>query len=300
MKKCPFCNAQIEENARFCLYCMTPLEEKRLIETPKENNKWWLYTLPVLALLLIACGVFIFVVEKNNLSDNVSGTYSFYSDNNNSVQSSSKNENSTVSDNTGVGSSIDSSSETLTSSNYTTTGTSSNASANEVVSSDDSDSSSEISTTPTTTTVSYTYRDAQYGDDFSVGGNLENCIVITGVETVSSNGEYAIPEAIDGKKVVAIMGLAFCDDNVKDTVKKVIVPSTVKTIWNYAFANCYNLTDIYFCGNAIYTESKAFAEESKRNGTLTIHCSANCSDRNYRYYKNSASYYGADYEEWNG
>lgn len=299
MKKCPFCNAQIDENARFCLYCMTPLEKKQLIATPKESNKWWLYTLPVLVALLIACSVFIFV-KNDNLSDNVSGTYSFYSDNNNSVQSSSKNENSTVSDNTSVGSSIDSSSETLTSSNSTTTGSSSNASANEVVSSDDSDSSSEISTTPTTTTVSYTYRDAQYGDDFSVGGNLENCIVITGVETVSSNGEYAIPEAIDGKKVVAIMGLAFCDDNVKDTVKKVIVPSTVKTIWNYAFANCYNLTDIYFCGNAIYTESKAFAEESKRNGTLTIHCSANCSDRNYRYYKNSASYYGADYEEWNG
>lgn len=299
MKKCPFCNAQIEENARFCLFCMTPLEEKQLIATPKENNKWWLYTLPVWVALLIACSVFIFV-EKDNFSDNVSSTYSFSLGDNSSVQSSSKNENNTVSDNTSVGSSIDSSSETLTSSNSTTTGTSSNASANEVVSSDDSDSSSEISTTPTTTTISYSYRDAQYGDDFSVGGNLENCIVITGVETVSSNGEYAIPEAIDGKKVVAIMGLAFCDDNVKDTVKKVIVPSTVKTIWNYAFANCYNLTDIYFCGNAIYTESKAFAEESKRNGTLTIHCSANCSDRNYRYYKNSASYYGANYEEWNG
>lgn len=299
MKKCPFCNAQIEENARFCLYCMKTLEEKQLIETPKENNKWWLYTLPVLVALLIACSVFIFV-KNDNLSDNASGTYSFYSDDNNSLQNSSKNENSTVSDNTGVGSSIDSSSETLTSSNSTTTGTSSNASANEEVSSDDSDSSSDISTTPTTTTVSYTYRDAQYGDDFSVSTNLENCIVITGVETVSLNGEYIIPETINNKKVVAIMGLAFCDDNVKDTVKKVIVPSTVKTIWNYAFANCYNLTDIYFCGNAIYTEAKAFAEESNRNGTLTIHCSANCSDRNYRYYKNSASYYGADYEEWNG
>ncbi len=96
------------------------------------------------------------------------------------------------------------------------------------------------------------------------------------------------------------MGLAFCDDSISNTVKKVIVPSTVKTIWNNAFANCYNLTEIYFRGNSIYTESNAFPETSKRNGTLTIHCSANCSDRNFRYYKNSASYYDAEYEEWNG
>ena len=68
------------------------------------------------------------------------------------------------------------------------------------------------------------------------------------------------------------------------------IPSSVKTIWNNAFANCYNLTDIYFKGNAIYTESNAFPEKSKRNGTLTIHCSANCSDRNYRYYKDEYTY----------
>ena len=129
---------------------------------------------------------------------------------------------------------------------------------------------------------------------------MENSVVITGVKTVSANGEYKIPDTIDGKKVVAIMGLAFCDEGISSTVKKVIVPSTVKTIWNNAFANCYNLTDIYFCGNSIYTESNAFPETPKRNGTLTIHCSANCSDRNYRYYKNGASYYDAEYEEWNG
>ena len=129
---------------------------------------------------------------------------------------------------------------------------------------------------------------------------MKNAVVITGVKNASSDGKYMIPETIDGKKVVAITALAFCDDSISSTVKTVIVPSSVKTIWNNAFANCYNLTDIYFKGNAIYTESNAFPEVSKRNGTLTIHCSANCSDRNYRYYKNSASYYDAEYEEWNG
>ena len=128
--------------------------------------------------------------------------------------------------------------------------------------------------------VTYIYRDAKYGDDFSVSANLENAVVITGVKNASSDGKYMIPETIDGKKVVAITALAFCDDSISSTVKTVIVPSSVKTIWNNAFANCYNLTDIYFKGNAIYTESNAFPEKSKRNGTLTINCSANCSDRN--------------------
>jgi len=96
------------------------------------------------------------------------------------------------------------------------------------------------------------------------------------------------------------MGLAFCGEGVSDTVKTVVVPASVKTIWNYAFSTCYNLSDIYFCGNAIYTEGDAFAEASKRKADLTIHCSANCSDRNYRYYKNSASNYDAEYKEWNG
>ena len=129
---------------------------------------------------------------------------------------------------------------------------------------------------------------------------MENAVVITGVKTTAADGKYIIPETLDGKKVVAIMALAFCDDNISSTVKTVIVPSSVKTIWNNAFANCYNLSDIYFKGNSIYTESNAFPEKPKRNGTLIIHCSANCSDRNYRYYKNSASYYDAEYEEWNG
>ena len=129
--------------------------------------------------------------------------------------------------------------------------------------------------------------------------NLENAVVITGVSVPSSNGEYIIPDTIDNKKVIAIMGLAFCDDNIKDTVKKVIVPASVKTIWGNAFANCYNLTDIYFCGNAIYVEGNAFAPKATRNETLTIHCSYDCSDRNSRYYRNSAAYYDANYEEWN-
>lgn len=335
MKKCPKCKAEIQEEARFCLYCMTSFEEKQTIETPKENNKRWLIIIAaVLVLVLIVVGIFLLAQKDrpnnegtdNSTSSSVSSNLDTSDDNttsseqqnsesqgnetstptiNNQTQTPPKNEGNTtnnISGNTTTTNSSTSSGSQNSNTNNTTNSTSTNStsSSNKTESSNISSSTSTTTTPSQTTTVAYIYRDAKYGDDFSVGANLENSVVITGVKTASANGEYKIPDTIDGKKVVAIMGLAFCDDSISSTVKTVIVPSSVKTIWNNAFANCYNLTDIYFKGNAIYTESNAFPEKSKRNGTLTIHCSANCSDRNYRYYKNSASNYDAEYEEWNG
>ncbi len=340
MKKCPKCKAEIQEEARFCLYCMTSFEGKQTIETPKENNKRWLYIIAaVLVLILIIVGILLFAQKDtpNNEGNDTSTNSSISSDldnpdsttsseqqnsdsqgnetstptSSNQTQTPSKNEGSTTnnsSGNTTTNNSSTSGNSQNSTTNNTTNSTSNSTSTNSTSSSnktetENSNTSSSTSTTTTpsqTTTVTYAYRDAKYGDDFSISANLENAVVITGIKNASADGKYIIPETLDGKKVVAIMALAFCDDNISSTVKTVIVPSSVKTIWNNAFANCYNLTDIYFKGNAIYTESNAFPEKSKRNGTLTIHCSANCSDRNYRYYKNSASYYDADYEEWNG
>lgn len=340
MKKCPKCKAEIQEEARFCLYCMTSFEEKQTIENEKESNKRWMIIIAaVLVLVLIVVGILLFAQKDtpNNEGNDTSMNSSISSDletpdnttsseqqnsdsqgnetstptSNNQTQSSSKNEGSTTnnsSGNTTTNNSSTSGNSQNSTTNNTTNSTSNSTSTNSTSSSNKTDNgssntSSTTSTTTTpsqTTTVTYIYRDAKYGDDFSVSANLENAVVITGVKTTAADGKYIIPETIDGKKVVAITALAFCDGSISSTVKTVIVPSSVKTIWNNAFANCYNLTDIYFKGNAIYTESNAFPEKSKRNGTLTIHCSANCSDRNYRYYKNSASNYDAEYEEWNG
>ena len=328
MKKCPKCKAEIQEEARFCLYCMTSFEEKQTIETPEENNKRWLIIIAaVLVLVLMIVGIFLLAQkdrpnnEGNETSTNSSissdldtpdnttsseqkssdsqGNETSTSKSSNQTQTSSKNEGNTTNSSTS-GNSQNSNTNSTTNSSSNSTSTNSTSSSNKTESSNTSSSTSTTTTPPQTTTVTYAYRDAKYGDDFSVGANLENAVVITGVKTTAADGKYIIPETIDGKKVIAIMALAFCDDSISSTVKTVIVPSSVKTIWNNAFANCYNLTDIYFCGNSIYTESNAFPEKSKRNGTLTIHCSANCSDRNYRYYKNSASYYDAEYKEWNG
>lgn len=58
MKLCPHCNAQLEDHARFCLCCMTSLDEKEQIPPPEApKRRWPLLLLAVLA--LSACAVLV-------------------------------------------------------------------------------------------------------------------------------------------------------------------------------------------------------------------------------------------------
>lgn len=155
--------------------------------------------------------------------------------------------------------------------------------------------------TPTSEPSIYSYRDAVPADDYVANSTIiNNAIVITGVERVSNNGTYEIPETIGGKKVVAIMDRAFCDDKIKNTVKKVIIPANVKTINAYAFYQCSNLTDIYIKGEAVACPSVIIPEEKNRNFRITVHASSTCHDRNFRTYKVLCTYWNTDFDEWNG
>ncbi|MBO5891533.1 MAG: leucine-rich repeat protein [Oscillospiraceae bacterium] len=303
MRKCPFCKAEIEDNARFCLYCMKTLNEKEVIPPPQKKKQWW--PLAVVGVLLPVLFVFLVLIlgrEDVQHEESFSGTHTTGAETPNSTGESTEPSQGEESKPT-EGTDTQETQQNATQPPETTPGnivpepstqptTTTPQETTQPEETTEETTPPESITTPemSITEVAYTYRAARTGDDFNAQyQNAGNDIVITGISQPSAEGVYDIPSYIDGKKVIAIVANAFSGSN----AKIVYVPATVKTIWNYAFAEC-SLTDIYFRGNAIYTESKAFS------GALTIHCSASCSDRNFRYYKNCAANYGAIWEEWNG
>lgn len=310
MKKCPNCKAEIEDNANFCLYCMTSLADKENIEIKNKKSPALPFVICAVLFVLLAVSVAAFTLKAFGDGEhpfgNASGDIAASKETGTTLKADSQSTEGTTSahktqsgDNTAdVGSVADEENKTLpqeTTSHRSTVPPETQSESKAPQSDKDDVENGEASSN------SFTYRKAEPTDDFAVNYPIpENAVVITGVSSVSSDGIYRIPETIDGNQVFAVMGLAFCDEDVAPTVRKVVIPSTVKTVWNYAFYNCTNLTDIYLCPDAVYIESQAFAPKSRRNSPLTIHASYGCSDRNLRYYRNSASYYDANFKEWDG
>ena len=148
-------------------------------------------------------------------------------------------------------------------------------------------------------TDTYTYREAVHDDvylDMTIAVPPDT-VTITGIRTPAADGIYRVPNVIDGKRVVAIAADAFAGED----VRIVVLPANMATVNERAFTGCPNLTDIYYISKAIYTYPAAFVPPSQRAGVLTIHCAWDCSNRNFRYYRNiAADWFGADYQEWNG
>lgn len=59
MKKCPYCKAEIENTARFCLYCMKPLVEKQKIAAPQKRKISWFPIVMGLVLCLMAGSILL-------------------------------------------------------------------------------------------------------------------------------------------------------------------------------------------------------------------------------------------------
>ncbi len=331
MKKCPFCQADIEDNARFCIFCMSSLQEKQKIEAKvKPKSKWPIFTaiggvfaaiggvaFVVIVSLLVALILIISLLFLGKSNTNNNSSLSYFSE---QIFSSDK-ANIIGSDEVIIGKDdTENTKDTTTQTEESTdgddvkgddkpshSGTSSTHSSSKESSSsskDESSSSPESEVPPPSKTEAvYIYRDAVATDCYPPGHavyDVTDVIVITGVSSPSSDGIYVIPEKINGKKVGAIMPSAFNDPAISSTVKKVVIPATVRSIWQNAFSNCYNLTDIYIYSKVVEIYENSFADVSKRNGSLTIHCTRDCRNFEFYYYRNIAGNYGAAYKEWNG
>ena len=297
MKKCPFCKADIEENARFCLYCMKPLNKKEVIESLQGKKRWWIWAVVLIGVI----GLALLLPGRESAPSaqtpipTTEQTTPPGTEADEGVQESSEAEAVITEPETTEKEAV-SQQVALPLILPETTGPeqtdpeSTKPEPTEPQLTQPEETHPQDPPKPPQAEAEFTYRTARAGDDLNANYvNADNDIVITGIAKPSANGIYHIPSYIDGKRVLAIGANAFHGTN----SKIVYVPSTIRNIWNYAFYGC-GLTDVYFQGNSIYTESKAFS------GSVTIHCSASCSDRNFRLYKNCAASYGAVWEEWNG
>ncbi len=319
MKKCPFCKAELEDNARFCLFCMTQLDEKTIVSA-KSKKKTMLIIIGALAALLIVLFLSFYFsgdesepqTESSSLND-ISFTETAISsqeDSDNSENISDENpdaSNEILYENTSDDSDENTNESEGESENESEESKPETSEESNDESNDESNEESNDESSSPSQQIVYKYRASTPNDEFA-GLSLDNAITIIGVETVSENGVYTIPETIDGKRVFAIASNAFCEEHIKDTVKTVIIPKSVKNIANYAFYDCYNMTDLYLCGEAVAGSPFSFLPpKEKCNGVITLHASATCHDRNLRTYKSMYSYeewagndVGWIFEEWNG
>lgn len=313
MKKCPFCMADIEENARFCLYCMKPLQEKKEILPPKKGKRWWLFL--VLGGILLTAAVIIALLLKNPKNTTGESLQVLAPvETTQRVTAETTQPPVTTPEETQL--QVTEPDITLPQETQpqvtqppetqppTTQPTETTPPATQETKPVETqpEETKPVETQPQETKpvetqpespksdVEYIYREARAGDEYhALYQNDGNDIVITGVAKIAEDGVYDIPAYIDGKKVIAIMANAFYESG----ARIVYIPETIRVVWNYAFYGC-PLEDVYFRGNSIYAEWDAFW------GSFVIHCSADCSDRSFRYYKNTAESYGATWEEWNG
>ena len=64
MKQCPYCKAQIEDASRFCLYCMRPLEDKQVINVPRQKKAAWVIVVAIVLVLALAASILLLPKTK--------------------------------------------------------------------------------------------------------------------------------------------------------------------------------------------------------------------------------------------
>lgn len=319
MKTCPNCKADIEDNANFCLYCMTSLNEKAYIKTSKGKRLWIL--LAGILILAAAVGAAIWLwpdgaepqpqAQMQQPAQVTQGEEATPPTEEESTDSQPLPE---------VTASAEKAPEQTQGSQQPSyqppvhTPVASQPSVTLPENTNPPETSPPITetqeppteptptqtdpeptqTTPPASTSVFNYRLAERGDGRYVNyTNPGNHIVITGVNTISSDGIYRIPAYIDGQKVITIAKNAFTGSG----ARRVYVPDTVQCIRDFAFYGC-PLTDLYYAGE--FLELSTYALYDLPAG-LTIHCSATCQDGLYRKFKDySESCWGCKWQEWNG
>lgn len=299
MRICPFCGAEIEENARFCLYCMSPLTEKRSVTAPRAQKRWWLWLTAVLVLCALG-GVLLLrhpaPGETDPLPSETAATTPTDSAETTATAAPAAEPPAIT---TTVTTTATSTTTTTSTALTTTTTTTATTTATVTTNSTTADTTATVTTTdgvPSSTTTSTTavtvpalseirncYYRAATADDYDMTHStvpLEEAIVITGFERLPDSRRYKLPATVDGKIVVGIdmrmaQGVAFDVAYVCREVQALYLPPTVNCITYDLFTEFTNLTDLYIGSPYFYLEPSALPAFEERRTTLTIHTPQN-------------------------
>ena len=250
MKACPYCNKKIEDNARFCLYCMSTLNEKKILSFSKKPfyKKRYIFVAAFSAVaILLSC---IFAFPKNTVpsaattdsSDIISSQQTSLSPDTASRNVASKNASSKpnllsliFSNSSSRYTSTSSKTNTATVTNKYNSSTPSKTSSSLKESSSSSKVSSALqSTSSTAYGESKTYKCFTYKIMDNGLINISKCDPLT-------QGEVIVPDKIEGRTVVGISYKAFADCT---KITSVTIPDTVTAVGTGAFKNCTSLKTV--------------------------------------------------------
>ena len=258
MKNCPFCNAEIADNANFCIYCMASLIERKVIVSKKTTlSRRLIHSVAVFVVLIIFSVGSFYILSKIPLNppDIITESEGYSSDDNSQTSSGStflpilfnkntaSNTPDTSQDTQHSSSSEDESTPSNNSSSEDSTQSPSETSSTFI---DDSSSIISSSSSPASSPSSDTSENNAQNNAVPIYLKYEertsypSGIVITDCDE-NFSGALTIPSTINGKKVTVIGQGAFRDCK---KITSVSIPSSVTIIENTAFYSCTSLSSI--------------------------------------------------------
>ena len=294
MKKCPYCSAELLDNAEFCLYCMRPLDKKHIIDHKLRKPRFKFAVIGV-TVIILTIGIFSFItvrigyrLKQRDILNNESISEAFLPNTGNfklngEITGNNYGSRNTENDKFSAVKNEENSKDTTT--KYTeadsiSTSVSSVSDANSSASSGNNsksekseDSGSSVSGVVPSSDISEgqsanssSGEQSQETLQIWLTRNVDGGVEITGIKTYNSTGHYEIPPQINGKNVVGIGQRAF---KYEKTLKSIILPETITYIEE--LKNTFKFvqgTDAATFNNAFGIEFKGLDKSAIQSVTL--------------------------------